>query len=53
MAYLPCYPALRSNQSLTAIVKDYFRKGYSNLEMLEFLKVLHKKQLVYLLLNVT
>ena len=42
MANLPCHPVLGRNQNLTDI-KDYFRKGYTYLEMLEFLKVHHKK----------
>ena len=43
MANLPRHPVLGRNQSLTDIVKDYFRKGYTYLEMLEFLKVHHGK----------
>ena len=36
-------PILGSTQNVTDIVEDYFRKGYAYLEMLEFLKVYHKK----------
>ena len=43
MANLPRHPVLGRNQNLTNIVKDYFRKGYTCLEMLEFLTVHHKK----------
>ena len=43
MANLPRCPVLGRNQNLTYIIKDYFRKGYTYLEMLEFLKVHHKK----------
>ena len=43
MANLPRHPVLVRNQNLTGIVKDYFRKGYTYLEMLEFLKVHHKR----------
>ena len=43
MANLPRHPVLGRNQNLTDIVKDYFRKGYTYLEILEFLKVHHKK----------
>ena len=43
MANLPRHRVLRRNQNLTDIVKDYFRKGYTYLEMLEFLKVHHKR----------
>ena len=43
MANFPRYPVLGRNQNLTDIVKDYFRKGYAYLEMLEFLKVHHEK----------
>ena len=43
MANLPRHPVLGRNQNLTDIIKDYFRKGYTYLEMLEFLKVHHKK----------
>ena len=52
MANLPRHPVLERNQNLTDIVKDYFRKGYTYLIMLKFLKVHHKKQLVYLPSNV-
>ena len=44
MANLPRHPVLGRNQNLTNIVKDYFRKGYTYLEMLEFLKVHHKRK---------
>ena len=43
MANLPRHPVLGRNQNLTDIVKDYFRKGYRYIEMLEFLKVHHKR----------
>ena len=43
MANLPRHPVLGRNQNLTDIVKDYFRKGYTYLEMLEFIKVHHKR----------
>ena len=43
MVNLPRHPVLGRNRNLTDIVKDYFRKGYTHLEMLEFLKVHHKK----------
>ena len=43
MASLPRHPVLGRNQNLTDIIKDYFRKEYTYLEMLEFLKVHHKK----------
>ena len=52
MANLPRHPVLGINQNLTNIVKDYFRKGYTYLEMPEFLKFTIKEQLVYLLSNV-
>ena len=29
------HPVLGRNQNLTTIVKDYFRKGYTYLEMLD------------------
>ena len=45
MANLPHHPVLGRNQNSTDIVKDYFRKGYTYLEMLEFLKVHHKKSI--------
>ena len=43
MANLPRHPILGRNQNLTNIVKDYFRKGYTYFEILEFLKVHHKR----------
>ena len=43
MANLPRHPLLGRNQNLTEIIKDYFRKGYTYLKMLEFLKVHYKK----------
>ena len=51
MANLPRHPVLGRNQNLTDIIKDYFRKGYTYLEMLEFLKVHHTKT-IYLVSNV-
>ena len=39
MANLPRHPVLAGNQYLTDIIKDYFRKGHTYLEILEFLKV--------------
>ena len=42
MADLPRHPVLRRNQNLTVIVKDYFGKGDTYLEMVEFLKVHNK-----------
>ena len=44
MANLPRHPVSETNQNLTDIVKDYFRKGYMYPEMLEFLKVHHKEK---------
>ena len=43
MAHLPRHPVLGRNQNFTDIVKGYFGKGYTYLEMLEFLKVHHEK----------
>ena len=43
MANLPRHLVLGRNQNLIDIIKDYFRKGYTYLEMLEVLKVHHKK----------
>ena len=43
MADLLRHPVLEKNQNLTYIVKDYFIKWYTCLEILEFLKVHHKK----------
>ena len=43
MAKLPHHRVLGGNQNLADIVKDYLRKGYTYLKMLEFLKVHHKK----------
>ena len=43
MANLAHHPVLGRSQNLTDIVKDGFRKRYKYLEMLEILKVHHKK----------
>ena len=40
MANLPHHPVLGTNQNLSDIVKDYFEKGYTYLEMLEFKKLI-------------
>ena len=40
MANLPHHPVLGTNQNLSDIVKDYFKKGYTYLEMLEFKKLI-------------
>ena len=36
MANLPRHPVLGRNENMTDIEKDYFRKVYTYLEMLEF-----------------
>ena len=43
MANLPRHPVFGRNENMTDIVKDYLRKVYTYLEMLEVLKVHHKK----------
>ena len=43
MANLSRHPVLGRNQNLNDIVEDYFRKGYTYLELLEFLKVHYEK----------
>ena len=45
MANLPSHPALREGETLNAVVKDYFKKGYTYTEILEFLKVHHKAKI--------
>ena len=43
MANLPGHPVLTDGETLDQIVKDYFKKGYSYLEILEYLKTYHGK----------
>ena len=45
MANLPSHPALREGETLNGIVRDYFKKGYTYVEILEFLKVGHKAKI--------
>ena len=40
MANFPHHPVLGTNQNLSDIVKDYFKKGYTYLERLEFKKLI-------------
>ena len=42
MANLPSHPTLREGKTLNVVVKDYFKKGYTYIEILGFLKV-HQK----------
>ena len=39
MANLPGHPVLTDRETSDQIVKDYFKKGYSYLEILEYLKI--------------
>ena len=43
MANLPGHPVLTDGETLDQIVKDYFKKGYTYLEILEYLKTYHGK----------
>ena len=43
IANLPGHPVLTDGETLDQIVKDYFKKGYSYLEILESLKTYHGK----------
>ena len=45
MANLPNHPALREDETLDPVVRDYFKKGYTYIEILEFLKVHHKAKI--------
>ena len=45
MANLPSHPALREGETLNAVVRDYFKKGYTYIETLKFLKVYHKAKI--------
>ena len=45
MANLPSHPALREGETLNVVVRDYFKKGYTYIEILEFLKVHHKAKI--------
>ena len=43
IASLPGHPALTDGETLDQIVKDYFKKGCTYLEILEYLKTCHGK----------
>ena len=43
MANLPGHPVLTDGETPDQIVKDYFKKGYSYIEILEYLKTCHGK----------
>ena len=45
MANLPSHPALREGKTLNAVVRDYFKKGCTYIEILEFLKVHHQAKI--------
>ena len=45
MANLPSHPALREGETLNTVVRGYFKKGYTYIMTLEFLKVHHKAKI--------
>ena len=47
VAKLPSHPVLTEGEILDQIVKDYFEKGYTYLEVLEYLKTYHGKTMSF------
>ena len=47
LAKLPSHPVLTEGEILDQIVKDYFEKGYTYLEVLEYLKTCHGKTMSF------
>ena len=47
VAKLPSHPVLKEGEILDQIVKDYFEKGYTYLEVLEYLKTYHGKTMSF------